>query len=157
MLNNLTDYGSNYAFVEGVLSMETTFEDNELMWRAINSEVVYHIFYATIILWEAATGILCVWAAWLLIKAFRKPAAEFNAAKDLGYGALTLGLLQWFVAFIAVGGEWFLMWQSPIWNGQDAAFRMFTILGVALVFLALREQDPPESALASSSPAEAAL
>ncbi|MGF1483873.1 MAG: DUF2165 family protein [Opitutales bacterium] len=141
VLNNLTDYGSNYDFVEGVLSMETTFEGNKLMWRAINSEVVYHIFYATIIIWEVATMVLCVWAAWKLFVKLGAPASEFDRAKDLAYGALTLGLLQWFVAFITVGGEWFVMWQSPIWNGQDAAFRMFTILGICLVFIYLREDE----------------
>jgi predicted small integral membrane protein len=32
--------------------------------------------------------------------------------------ALTTGLLMWLVAFLDVGGEWFLMWQSKIWNGR---------------------------------------
>ena len=38
---------------------------------------------------------------------------------------------------MAVGGEWFAMWQSDEWNGQDAAFRFFiTVLAVAIyVFL----------------------
>jgi predicted small integral membrane protein len=44
--------------------------------------------------------------------------------------------MQWLVAFLVVGGEWFLMWQSKNWNGQDAAFRMFAIIGIALLFLA---------------------
>jgi predicted small integral membrane protein len=48
---------------------------------------------------------------------------------------LTVGLLQWLVAFLSVGGEWFLMWQSKNWNGQDAAFRMFTVVGIVLLFL----------------------
>jgi predicted small integral membrane protein len=43
------------------------------------------------------------------------------------------------VAFISVGGEWFLMWQSKTWNGQDAAFRMFVVLGIILVYLSLPE------------------
>jgi predicted small integral membrane protein len=49
--------------------------------------------------------------------------------------ALTVSLLQWLVAFLSVGGEWFLMWQSKSWNGQDAAFRMFTVIGIVLLFL----------------------
>jgi predicted small integral membrane protein len=36
---------------------------------------------------------------------------------------------------MTVGGEWFLMWQSRIWNGQDAAFRLFAFMGVSLLFL----------------------
>jgi len=40
---------------------------------------------------------------------------------------------MWLVAFLSVGGEWFLIWQSKIWNGQDAAFRMFTTIGIVLI------------------------
>ena len=48
------------------------------------------------------------------------------------------------VAFLSVGGEWFLMWQSKNWNGQDAAFRMFTVIGIVLLFLV--QQDVEEQA-----------
>ena len=48
--------------------------------------------------------------------------------------ALTLSLLLWLVAFLAVGGEWFLMRESRAWNGQEEAFRCFTVIGI--VFLA---------------------
>jgi predicted small integral membrane protein len=48
-------------------------------------------------------------------------------------------MLQWFVAFLCVGAEWFLMWQSKSWNGQEAAFRMFAVEGVVLVVLLLPE------------------
>ena len=44
--------------------------------------------------------------------------------------ALTTSLLMWLEASLDVGGEWFLMWQSKMWNGQEEAFRMFTIVGV---------------------------
>jgi len=29
------------------------------------------------------------------------------------------------------------MWQSKSWNGQDAAFRMFTMIGIVLLLVAL--------------------
>jgi predicted small integral membrane protein len=48
-------------------------------------------------------------------------------------------MLMWSTAFLSVGGEWFLMWQSKMWNGQDAAFRMFVVLGVVLVYLVMPE------------------
>lgn len=38
--------------------------------------------------------------------------------------------------FLSVGGEWFLMWQSKAWNGQDAAFRMSASIGIVLLLLA---------------------
>jgi predicted small integral membrane protein len=43
---------------------------------------------------------------------------------------------MWLVAFLSVGGEWFLMWQSKTWNGQEAAFRMFTVIGIVLLLVA---------------------
>jgi predicted small integral membrane protein len=43
---------------------------------------------------------------------------------------------MWLVAFLSIGGEWFLMWQSKMWNGQDAAFRMFAVVGVVLLLVA---------------------
>ncbi len=141
VLNNITDYGSNYAFVEGVLSMSTTFPDNTLMWRSIESPLIYTIFYWSIILWEAAAMGLCIWGTVVLLKSLNASAEDFNRAKKFASAGLTLSLLQWYVAFITVGGEWFLMWQSEEWNGQDAAFRMFGIIGITLIFLSMKDDD----------------
>jgi predicted small integral membrane protein len=44
-------------------------------------------------------------------------------------------MLMWLVGFLSVGGEWFLMWQSRTWNGQDTAFRMFAVEGLVLLIL----------------------
>jgi predicted small integral membrane protein len=33
------------------------------------------------------------------------------------------------------------MWQSKTWNGQDAAFRMFTVIGVVLLLLSQPDSD----------------
>ena len=55
--------------------------------------------------------------------------------------ALTLGCMLWLVAFLTVGAEWFLMWQSATWNGQQAAFRMFVVLGLVLLYISMPEQE----------------
>jgi predicted small integral membrane protein len=141
VFNNLTDYGSNHAFVSHVLAMDTTFEGNRGLWRAIQSPAAHHAFYWTIIAWEAAAMVLCFAGAARLWQARAAGAAAFNHAKALAALGLTVSLLQWFVAFIAVGGEWFLMWQSQIWNGQDAAFRMFACIGVVLLILIQKDED----------------
>jgi len=31
------------------------------------------------------------------------------------------------------------MWQSKTWNGQEAAFRMFAVLGIVLIFMAMKD------------------
>jgi predicted small integral membrane protein len=139
--NNLTDYGSNFDFVKHVLSMDTTFPGNTLKWRALTSPVVHHVFYATIIAWEAVTFLGLVLGTWKLWSA-RGSAAAFAAAKPMVVGVLTLNLALWFIAFLTVGGEWYVMWQSQIWNGQAAAFRMFTCIGIILLFLKTPETDP---------------
>ena len=144
VFNNVTDYGSNFGFVHHVLSMDTTFPGNKGMWRALTPEWIHHAFYASIILWEATSCVLIGLGAWRLFKARGDSLAAWQKAKQLATIGLTLSLLQWYIAFIAVGGEWFLMWQSKIWNGQDAAFRMFTVMGISLIFLNLRDEELTE-------------
>src|ERR1700751_2211069 len=139
VFNNITDYGSNYQFVHHVLLMDTTFPGNHGMWRSIHVRGMQTALYDGIIVWEAATMALTWLGVFKLARAVRRPAADFNSAKRIPITALTLGLLLWLVAFITVGGEWFLMWQSNIWNGQEAAFRMFTVIGI--VFLLLVQPD----------------
>jgi predicted small integral membrane protein len=76
-----------------------------------------------------------------LARSVAASATVFIQAKRVAVVALTLALLMWLVAFLTVGGEWFLMWQSKTWNGQDAAFRMFTVTGIVLLLLALPDSD----------------
>ena len=135
VLNNVTDYDSNYQFVRHVLMMESTFPGNRGMWRAINSPMGHMVFYLSIIAWETVTMILCWLGGFLMAGAMREGSTVFNQSKRVAISALTLSLLMWFVVFLSVGGEWFLMWQSKLWNGQDAAFRMFTVVGVILLFV----------------------
>ena len=140
VLNNTTDYNSNFQFVRHVLMMDSTFPGNHGMWRAMNQPLVHRIFYLSIICWESVTCLLSWWGSLRLLGNLRAPAAAFDRAKSVAVGALTLGCLLWFIAFISVGGEWFLMWQSKTWNGQDAAFRMFVVLGLILIYLVMPER-----------------
>ena len=139
VLNNITDYGSNYEFVRHVLMMDSTFPGNHGMWRAVNSPLVHTVFYIGIIAWESVTMLLSWWGGVRLLKSYRADRAQFAAALNVAVIALTTSLLMWLVAFLDVGGEWFLMWQSQRWNGQEAAFRMFTIVGVVFLVVVQRE------------------
>lgn len=139
VFNNLSDFDSNYQFVRHVLMMDSTFPGNHGMWRAIRLPWVHVAFYLGIIAWEIFNAALSWWAALCLLRARHAPTAQFRAAKNIGVIALTSGMLQWFLAFLCIGAEWFLMWQSKLWNGQDAAFRMFAIEALVLVILLLPE------------------
>ena len=139
VFNNLTDYNSNYWFVVHVLKMDTTFPDNLGMWRAIDVSALHHIFYWIIILTETAIAILCWWGGARLFKT-RKEIDRFNEAKGVTIAGLTLGMVLWFTGFISIGGEWFLMWQSDVWDGRQAAFRLVVIFGIVLLYLALPDE-----------------
>lgn len=134
VFNNLTDYDSNYLFVVHVLKMDTTFPENKAMWRAIESPAIHHAFYWLIIFGEAAVAILCWVGGFRLIKSIND-ARNFNRSKDVAIAGLTVGIILWFTGFITIGGEWFLMWQSEAWNGQEAAFRLVVVFAIVLLYL----------------------
>jgi predicted small integral membrane protein len=131
--NNIVDYGTNYAFVVHTLSMDTTFPGNALQGRAVAAGWMYDAAYWLIIGTEAATGVLLSLGALRLFCLRHAPARDFNAGKPLALAGAALGFLLWFTGFMVIGGEWFAMWQSRTWNGQEAAFRFYlTLLGVML-------------------------
>ncbi len=139
VFNNLTDFDSNFQFVRHVLSMDTTFPGNHGLWRALPWPVMHLVFYLCIIAWEVFTTILLWWGVVRMLRAVRLPAGAFNRAKRVPVLALTLSLAMWLVAFLSVGGEWFLMWQSRTWTGQQAAFQNFAV--AALVLLMVLQPD----------------
>ena len=132
---NITDYGSNYVFVQHVLSMDTTFPGNKLMYRAIANETLWHAAYWLIILGEGLTCILFLIGVVHLWQARHGAGAAFNKAKRFAVIGATMGFLVWFFGFMVVGGEWFAMWQSPTWNGQDAALKFYVAIIGVLIYL----------------------
>jgi predicted small integral membrane protein len=139
--DNVVDYGTNYAFVQHVMSMDTVFPNSTLTWRAITSPALHHAAYALIIAAELLTGVLCVVGAWRLWQSRALSAVAFNAAKNTAIAGLVLGFALWFFGFMVVGGEWFQMWQSQTWNGQEAAFRFIGCIGLVLLFLAQKDDE----------------
>ncbi|RAL21391.1 DUF2165 family protein [Thermoflavimicrobium daqui] len=143
--NNVTDYDSNFQFVRHVLSMDTTFLDNQLMYRAITSPVLHHIAYLTIILFEGLIAFLCLKGSYQLFKHVHADGKTFHEAKRLSLIALTCCCLLWFFGFQVVGGEWFAMWMSSKWNGLSSAFRLVTYMLLVLIFVSLKNDDESSS------------
>jgi len=141
--DNITDYETNYLFVQHVMSMDTTFAGNALMYRSVTSPTAWQICYWLIIAAEAATGILFLAGAIRLFQLRNAPAALFNQGKGLVVAAGLLAFLLWFFGFMVVAGEWFAMWQSQTWNGQDAAFRFYVTVLAVLIFASLPDGDLP--------------
>jgi len=55
-------------------------------------------------------------------------------------GRCCLAFLIWFVGFLLIGGEWFAMWQSATWNGQQFGFRFVACFLLVTVFIMLPEE-----------------
>ena len=133
---NLTDYDSNWQFVR---------HDSTLTWRAITSPALQSVGYWLIIAWEAATAVV-LWIGTARLLRARSNAA-FAAVKSTAVAGLGLGFLLYAFGFIVVGGEWFAMWQSETWNGQQSAFGFIAMIGLVLIVLIV-----PEAPAATGEP-----
>ena len=142
-VGNLTDYGSNFAFVRHVLAMDTTFRSPALMWRAIDVPGAAHVAYALIIAWQVATALVC-WAGTVrMATRWDAPATVFARARSVALAGVGMGFLLYAFGFVVIGGEWFAMWQSKEWNGQAPAHLFLTITGIVLLFLNQRDEELP--------------
>ncbi|MFC4775274.1 DUF2165 family protein [Paenibacillus sp. GCM10023252] len=135
-LGNLMDYDSNYQFVKHVLSMDTTFEGNQLMWRAITSEAAHTIANIALITAEGLVALLGWVTVVRMLGVARRTLGTFQRAKSLGIYMFLLAFCIWYLGFIVIGSEWFAMWQSEVWNGKQTAMDIVEVfLGFMIVFL----------------------
>src|SRR3954466_6015761 len=79
---NITDYDSNWQFVQHVLSMDTTFPNSKLHWRAVTDSDLQQAAYWLIIGTQAATAVL-FWLGTLSL--FARVRSHFVTCS--GYGA----------------------------------------------------------------------
>jgi predicted small integral membrane protein len=137
---NMTDYETNHQFVVHVLAMDTTFKSPNMMWRAITSPALVTVVYVAIIVWETVAALVLIAATVAWVRAFGgRPAVTARRLSSVGW-------LMWIAlfggGFVAIGGEWFQMWQSRAWNGQEGSFRFYlSVLGVAVYALLDTEED----------------
>lgn len=137
-IGNVTDYRSNFQFVEAVLSMENTFQSENLMWRAVESDNLHHAAYILIILVQWSIAIMCLAGSYLMSVKLNAGQIEFHESKKWGIAGLLLGLTLWFLGFQVIGGEWFAMWQSETWNALDSAFRITAFILGTLIYLTMK-------------------
>ncbi len=138
---NLTDYDTNFVFVQHVLSMDTIFPFSGIKYRAITTPALHHAAYALIITVQAAAAVLCWIGTAALARRLHADATSFNRSKTCAVLGLTLGFLLWQVGFMSIGGEWFGMWQSKEWNGVPSAFRFLITIIAVLIFVAMPDQE----------------
>ena len=133
--NNITDYNSNFQFIKMVSGMGDVFSKDKTGWRAVNNETLQYIMYLFIILLELTITVLTISGLLKMLRKLKSSSTEFNHAKKLLSTGISLGVILWFGVFITVGGEWFLMWQSKTWNGQNTAFFLTICFLLFLIYI----------------------
>ena len=141
VFGNITDYGTNFLIAEHVLKMDTTFPESRIHYRSIHSTFLFHVGYILIIVLETLMAFCCIKGSWLLFKNLQSSAAMFHASKNWAVAGIIIGIVIWFLGFEVVGGEWFAMWQSSIWNGLPSAERIVSFLVLILILLHLKEDE----------------
>ena len=139
-IGNITDYYTNYFFVEHVMKMDTIFPASRVHYRSINSPIIYHAGYILIILMETMMAVFCLKGSWRMYKNLRREGPAFHASKNWAVAGIGIGIVIWFLGFEVVGGEWFSMWQSATWNGLAAAERILCFLFLVLVLLHFKDE-----------------
>lgn len=134
-INNIFDSQSNWLFVQHVLSMDTTFHDTALMWRAITNPALQKFVYYFIIAWQILTATLCWLGSFILLTNINENDAQFDKSKKMALIGLFFGFLLYMVGFIIIGGEWFSMWQSSTWNGQMKAGLFINLIMFIMLFI----------------------
>jgi predicted small integral membrane protein len=132
--NNVLDYQSNFQFVQHVMLMDTVYPGNVLKYRAITEPLLHSATYILIIFSQFMIAVLCLLGALQLLRHIRDDGCAFNKAKSLSILGLSCGFALWFFGFIVVGAEWFCMWQSPDWNGQESSFRFVVCIILVLIY-----------------------
>lgn len=136
MLGNVLDYDSNLAFVRHVLAMDTVFADTTLKGRAITDPALQTAAFVAIIVAEALVSLAFFTATVAMTAALTAPSEDFRRAKAWAAVGVALGFALWFVGFVGIAGEWFVMWQSSAWNAQPTSFRIvLTLIAVGIYVL----------------------
>ncbi len=124
VLGNLTMPHTGYAAVGTAMGMQTTYRNPHAMWRAIQNPVLIWAAFGLIVLSEATSAALS-WLAAARLWRSRGEKQQFNAAKSTAYLGLGVAACLYFIAFLVIAQEYFLMWQSTKLNVLQDAFRLF--------------------------------
>jgi len=135
---NITMSDSGYGAVGGAIGMQTTYQHPGAMWRAIESPTLIWLTLGVIVLCEITGAILCWIGAARMCKNWDSKEG-FNSAKSTAYLGLGVAACLFFIGFLVIAQEYFLMWQSSELNVLPDAFRGFA--SAALIALWLNTED----------------
>ncbi|MSO26514.1 MAG: DUF2165 domain-containing protein [Candidatus Nanopelagicales bacterium] len=120
--NPVNPQGSNWSFVQGVISGDGVPADSGFQWRFVDATWFQAIGYVGVIAGEASTGILLLIAG---VKGLRNSSTcpRWGHTQKWTYVGGIVGLAVFFFGFMVVGGNWFIMYLNSKWNGLEPAFQ----------------------------------
>ena len=125
--------GSNWPFVQGVLSGDGVPVDSGFEWRFIDATWFQAASYVGIMAVEAITGILLLIGGILGVRGARSSVRWATTQRWTYVGGLA-GLVVFFFGFMVVGGNWFIMYLNSKWNGLEPAFQN-SVITLAMLLL----------------------
>ncbi|MGB0622026.1 MAG: DUF2165 family protein [Myxococcota bacterium] len=134
--NPTNPQGSNWPFVQGVLSGEGLPEGHGFEWRFVDAVWLQGLGYVLIILAETLTGSLLAFAGYRGIREYRDPVRWSRAQRETYLGG-TLGLALFLLGFIVIGGNWFLMYLNARFNALTPASQNTLVTLGMLIFVTL--------------------
>ncbi|ELV7529098.1 DUF2165 domain-containing protein [Edwardsiella ictaluri] len=141
---NILDYGTNWQFVQHVLSMDSMepwLNGQALQGRAVTSVTVQQTAYTLIILGELVFGFVCFWGGVLMLHgSFVSRPERYIRGKALFTLGCIPALLVWYTGFAVIGGEYFAMWANQ-WNGQMKSYTFISFIILSLMYISQAESE----------------
>lgn len=134
--DNLSNPGSNWEFVKGVLAGDGTPPDDGFEWRGIHATWFAVLAYVLIIAGETVAGVLLAFGGVRGLLHLRRPGRWEREQRAVFAGGV-VGLLVFFLGFLVIGGNWFVMYLNDKWNGMQPAFQNTVVVLFTLVLSAL--------------------
>ena len=139
---NLTDYNTNFVFVEHVLSMDTIFPFSTIQYRAITNPTLHQAAYASSSLPGVVIAVLCWIGAAALVRQLRAVPGVQSGEGIFPSSASCSAFCCSRSASYRSGGEWFGMWQSQQWNERTERVPLFVVTIIASAdFVAMPDQE----------------
>ena len=135
VFNHIQFYSVNFEYLQHIMRMDSLPTMPEYMWRAIEAEPIHHACYGFVILCETIAAGLLWLGAWQMFKNRKMPTQQFEHEKLWSINGLSFSLLIYILLFYAVGSEWFVSWQSSLWNAKKAALPILCMIGFCLIYL----------------------
>lgn len=132
--DNVTNPASNWAFIQGVISGDGVPADSGFAWRFTEATWFQVAVYVAVIAGEGVAGVLLAVGA---VRGWRSRAeagawGESQVPTVVGAG---LGLGVFFLGFITIGGNWWVMYLNDDWNGLTPAFQNSVMTVLTLLFV----------------------